>query len=90
MPEAKLETWLAELSTTSNAAHAASLHEIKADARRAGLIAQKRKPADALNPVKGFYNRILENGWRRILVRDPKRLVIARGFADDRVYISFE
>ena len=88
MPKLTFDEWLAGLSTTRDAAHAASLSEIKAVARRAGVLARKRASADTSSPVKGFYARLLAADYRRVLVREPqKRLLLARGFADDCVYI---
>ena len=79
------ETWLAEMPTTPDAECAALLSEIKADARRAGVLARKRKPADETAPVDALYCLLERANYRRVLVQ--KRLAIASGWADDRLYI---
>ena len=79
------ETWLAEMATTPDAESAALLSEIKADARRAGVLARKRKPTDQQAPVENLYYRLECANYRRVLVQ--KRLAIASGWADERLYI---
>ena len=83
------ETWINGLHETTNPAHAARFRELCRHARAAGVLAyKKRRMPGEDTPMRVFYDRLEEFGYRRCEIRGPKRIVVSRGYADDRVYIA--
>ena len=83
-----LDDWLATLDTTTNPAHATRFRRLCRHARSVGVLRYERRlmPGE-MTPMNKFYHRLAQHGFKRCEIRGPKRIVVGKGWADDRTYL---